>query len=97
MLFKVVKANDYTSSGKWVVHTSDGKLDTFDCIMLCTGHFADPYIPPKIGIDNFKGSVYHSQMYKNWKGFENKKVLLIGISNSSLDIACELANFSKQV
>ncbi|EFC39456.1 predicted protein [Naegleria gruberi] len=76
--------------------------ETFDHIMVCTGHHSTPNIATFEGLkENFKGNVIHSHSYKNpfdSDMFMNKNVLVVGIGNSGGDIAAELAkNVAKQV
>ena len=49
------------------------------------------------GMEIFKGRMIHAQQYRDYVGFENKDVFIIGIGNSSMDIAVELAKVSKSV
>lgn len=65
--------------------------------MVCTGHHADKNIPDFPGLEKFKGKVTHSHDYKNFRGYEDKRVLIIGIGNSGGDVANELSRISKQV
>jgi cation diffusion facilitator CzcD-associated flavoprotein CzcO len=39
----------------------------------------------------------HAKEYRDYRGFEGKRVFLLGIGNSALDIAIELANIAKRV
>ena len=39
----------------------------------------------------------HSRDYKDFQGFENKRVVIIGLGNSGGDIAVELGICAKQV
>jgi len=54
-------------------------------------------VPKFEGMDNFKGEVIHSKQYKDFKGFENKNVLVVGMGNSGGDIAVELSRHANQV
>lgn len=49
------------------------------------------------GIEKFKGRYFHSRDYKNSQEFLDKKVIVIGIGNSGLDIAVELSYTADQV
>lgn len=70
---------------------------TFDCVLVCTGHHADKNLPSFPGLDKFKGNVKHTHDYKNFHGYEDKNVLIIGIGNSGGDVATELSRIAKQV
>ena len=43
--------------------------------------------------DKFKGSIMHSRYYKNGYDFTDKKVLIVGAGNSSIDIAMDLYEY----
>ena len=45
----------------------------------------------------FKGRVVHSHDYKNSTGFEDKRIVIIGIGNSGGDAAVELSRVASQV
>ena len=49
------------------------------------------------GLDTFKGEKIHSHDFKSQKGFEDKRILVIGIGNSGGDAAVELSRVGKQV
>lgn len=71
--------------------------ELFDAVLVCSGRFSEPLVPQFKGASTFKGKQFHSQMYKTSTGFENKRVLLVGLGNSSGDIAAELAHVCSQV
>ena len=48
-------------------------------------------------IFRFKGRVVHSHDYKNSTGFEDKRIVIIGIGNSGGDAAVELSRVASQV
>uniref|UniRef100_A0A914I249 Flavin-containing monooxygenase n=1 Tax=Globodera rostochiensis TaxID=31243 RepID=A0A914I249_GLORO len=81
----------------WHVELSNGKSGKFDAAMLCTGHHCEPLIPEIPGLINFKGQVLHANQYRDYKGFEGKRVFILGIGNSALDIGVELAKIAKNV
>ncbi|OCT85450.1 flavin containing dimethylaniline monoxygenase 5 gene 1 L homeolog isoform X1 [Xenopus laevis] len=98
----IKKSLDFATSGQWIVTTEkEGKQDTsvFDSILICSGHHMFPNLPLASfpGIETFKGLYMHSRDYKSPEGFQNKRVLVIGIGNSGGDIAVELSRIAKQV
>ena len=48
------------------------------------------------GLDTFKGEKIHSHDYKTYKGYEDKKIVVIGIGNSGGDAAVELSRVASQ-
>lgn len=99
------KAPDFEESGKWEIlfQELDGKnpdavnKEVYDAVMLCVGHHSEPSWPSFPGMDEFSGLKIHSHSYKDFKPFENKKVLVVGIGNSGGDIAVELSRHTPQV
>ncbi|KAL3109920.1 hypothetical protein niasHT_016536 [Heterodera trifolii] len=85
------------SDGIWQVQLSDGQLRQFDAAMICTGHHCEPLMPKITGLENFKGKILHAKQYRDYKGFEDKNVFIVGIGNSALDIGVELAKIAKNV
>ncbi|XP_075244772.1 flavin-containing monooxygenase 5-like isoform X2 [Convolutriloba macropyga] len=75
-------------------YDSGSKVFTCDKLLLATGHHVTPRIAHFPGIDTFPGSVLHSSAYKDAKSnkLENKSVLVVGIGNSAVDAAIDLAN-----
>lgn len=47
------------------------------------------------GNEKFKGRTLHAHQYRDSSGFEDKNVVIVGMGNSSLDIAAELARVAK--
>uniref|UniRef100_A0A8C8ZEF3 Flavin-containing monooxygenase n=1 Tax=Prolemur simus TaxID=1328070 RepID=A0A8C8ZEF3_PROSS len=98
----VRKHPDFPFSGQWdVVVETDGKQETlvFDGVLVCSGHHTDPYLPLQSfpGIEKFEGCYFHSREYKSPEDFLGKRVIVVGIGNSGVDIAVELSRVAKQV
>lgn len=49
------------------------------------------------GITSFKGQCIHSWEYKSPEKFQGKKIVVIGIGNSGVDVASELSHMAAQV
>ncbi|KAM8930378.1 flavin-containing monooxygenase 5-like [Pelodytes ibericus] len=98
----VSKHPDFTTTGQWDVTTEcngQQKKETFDAILVCTGHHSIPNFSPNSfpGLKNFKGQYFHSREYKIPQPFKDKKVLVVGIGNTGADLAVELSAVAKQV
>ncbi|XP_062989330.1 flavin-containing monooxygenase 5-like isoform X2 [Elgaria multicarinata webbii] len=98
----VTRHPDFSSTGQWdVVIETDGKqeLSAFDAVLVCTGHHTNAYMPLDSfpGIAKFKGRYFHSQDYKSPDEFTGKRVIVVGIGNSGVDIAVEISRRAKQV
>jgi dimethylaniline monooxygenase (N-oxide forming) len=81
----------------WKVETrtngSAPEAFTFPCVVVASGRFNKPMIPPVPGLDLFfdRDDVIHSFRYKDPGSFRGKRVLVIGCGNSALEIASDLA------
>ncbi len=49
------------------------------------------------GFDEFEGKKVHTHDYKDHRGYEGKKVVVVGIGNSGGDAAVELSRVADQV
>ncbi|XP_070602926.1 flavin-containing monooxygenase 5-like isoform X1 [Erythrolamprus reginae] len=98
----VTKCTDFSTSGQWdITIESDGKQESsvFDAVLVCTGHHTNAYLPLDSfpGITTFKGHYLHSRDYKSPDAFTGKRVLVIGIGNSGVDLAVEISHTAQQV
>uniref|UniRef100_A0A183DQA0 Flavin-containing monooxygenase n=1 Tax=Gongylonema pulchrum TaxID=637853 RepID=A0A183DQA0_9BILA len=57
----------------------------------------DPGLKIVSGVEKFKGRILHAHQYRDFEGFEDKNVFIVGIGNSALDIATELSGVAKSV
>ncbi len=55
------------------------------------------YQPNLEGLDKFEGKKVHTHDYKEHRGYEGKKVVVVGIGNSGGDAAVELSQIADQV
>ena len=82
------------ASGKFSVtveHLPDHKLstDTFDWVVVATGHFSVPNVPHFPGIELFPGRVMHAHDFRSADEFKGKDVLIVGASYSAEDIGLQ--------
>ena len=80
---------DRTDAG-WRADTARGDLHA-PAIVLATGRYRTPAIPPWPGLSQFSGDVVHSVDFRNAWPFRDRKVLVVGAGNSAADIAVQLA------
>jgi putative flavoprotein involved in K+ transport len=74
----------------WWVET-DQWSEEFGAVIIATGRFGNPQLPPVPGIETFTGRVLHASEYHGVEGFEGKRVMTVGAGPSGADIAVELA------
>lgn len=86
---------------KWQVISSKDQTqplsEIFDAVIVCNGHYSDPFIPDIPGLASFEGEVDHSHNYRVNSRFAGKTVAFLGAHASGMDIAIETAETAKQV
>lgn len=78
--------------------TTDKGIETvtFDTVVICSGHFQSPKIPDFPHLDEFEGNVIHSKTYRDKELYRGKKVLCIGMGESSADITSEVSEVAEK-
>ncbi|MBF6078957.1 flavin-containing monooxygenase [Nocardia beijingensis] len=87
-----VTAAERDADGRWVITTSDGSTKDYDALIVCNGHHWDPRLPDYPG--EFDGTLLHSHAYNDPfdpVDMRGKRVVVVGMGNSGLDIASELS------
>jgi cation diffusion facilitator CzcD-associated flavoprotein CzcO len=78
--------------GGWEIRTADGETHEFDSLLVCNGHHWDPSYPAFPG--HFDGETLHSHHYIDPSDpleLRGKRVVVVGIGNSGVDIVSELS------
>lgn len=72
---------------------------TFDCshIAVCTGLHVEPNIPEIPGINNIKGDVFHSSLYKGRDQVAGKRVLVLGCGETAMGTLAQYINHSRKL
>ena len=72
----------------------------YDAVVVASGHFSVPFIPPIKGIEEWssadRGSVMHSKAYRKPAPFADKKVVVVGNSASGVDIGAQIGKVCKR-
>ncbi|MGW4092667.1 flavin-containing monooxygenase [Nocardia sp. NPDC004750] len=87
-----VTAAERGTDGRWLISTSDGSTEDYDALIVCNGHHWDPRLPDYPG--EFDGTLLHSHAYNDPfdpVDMRGKRVVVVGMGNSGLDIASELS------
>jgi cation diffusion facilitator CzcD-associated flavoprotein CzcO len=87
-----VERAERLEGGGWRITASDGTEHRFDAVLVCNGHHWDPSYPDFPG--QFDGPTLHSHHYIDPSDpleLTGKRVLVVGIGNSAVDITSELA------
>ncbi|XP_067662263.1 flavin-containing monooxygenase 5-like [Haliotis asinina] len=99
-ILSVKKSSDYEQTGRWDVQIRDHKTGSeetkvFDAVIVCTGHHASKNVPYFTGQEDFQGKIIHSHDYKDWTGYAGKRVVVVGVGNSGVDVAVELSRMGQ--
>lgn len=84
-------------SGLWHVRLDNGETRQYDALFVCNGHHWDPRWPEPPFPGHFNGQQMHSHYYKESEPFRDKRVVVLGIGNSAMDISVECAYVARKV
>ena len=71
---------------RWQIKSEAGETFEHDTVVVASGHLTKPLEVPMFR-DGFKGEYLHSHDYKEPAAFVKKRVCVVGVGNSALDIA----------
>ncbi|MCB1366462.1 MAG: NAD(P)-binding domain-containing protein [Rhodobacteraceae bacterium] len=81
--------------GGWRLTTSQGKVEDFRWLIAANGSNRKPLLPHWPG--DFTGTLRHAASYRNANELSGKRVLIVGLGNSGVDIACDATRTAKRV
>lgn len=98
---RVERANYDPEQGGWLLQVSqvDGVSEAvgpFDTLVVCSGLNQVPNLPP-IDSTLFTGQVLHSKDYRNAIPFTGKRVVVVGLGETSADVVAEIAEVAASV
>jgi hypothetical protein len=82
------------ADGTWRIRLESGEEEDFDALVVANGHHWDPLWPDPPYPGEFRGEQIHAHDYRNPRDpvdFHGKRVMVVGMGNSAMDIACELS------
>jgi dimethylaniline monooxygenase (N-oxide forming) len=90
---EVVSAEPVEGEWEVTVENADGQREThrYRAVLVANGHHWDPRWPEPAfpGADEFEGEQMHAHHYREPDVLPGKRVLVLGIGNSAVDIAVE--------
>jgi hypothetical protein len=82
------------AEGRFALRLADGATDTFDGVVVATGHQSVPRDPA--GMKSYSGEYLHAHGYRTPDRFAGKRVLVIGPGNSGVDIAADICTVTER-
>jgi hypothetical protein len=81
--------------GGWQLTTSTGSVEKFRWLIAANGSNWLPMMPSWPG--EFSGTVRHSSSFRNATEVAGQRVLVVGLGNSGVDIACDVTHTAAKV
>ena len=75
--------------GVWEVRVEGGDVHEYDAVMVANGHHWDPRWPEPRFPGSFSGREMHAHDYKGPEDFEGRRVVILGMGNSAMDLAVD--------
>jgi cation diffusion facilitator CzcD-associated flavoprotein CzcO len=80
-----------TCRGGWEVETTETEPWRARVVVVATGQYREPFVPPWPGLTAYQGRFLHSAAYVCSAPFAGQRVLVVGAGNSGAEIATDLA------
>ena len=84
-------------SGGWDVDLEPGGRRHYDAVVVANGHHREPRWPDPPFPGSLDGRQMHAHDYVGPAGFEGRRVVVLGMGNSAMDIAVELSSVASRV
>ncbi|MBB4662531.1 flavin-containing monooxygenase [Conexibacter arvalis] len=82
--------------GGWTIALDTGERRRYDALVVANGHHWDPRWPEPAFPGSFDGEQSHAHHYVDNRPFAGRRVLVVGIGNSAMDIAVETSFVSER-
>jgi len=82
--------------GGWAVRAEDGFEGDFDVLVIASGHNWEPRLPDPPYPGGFDGTEIHAHDYREPDLLHGRRVLVVGMGNSAMDIAVESSTVAER-
>ncbi|WP_433796958.1 flavin-containing monooxygenase [Actinoplanes sp. CA-252034] len=79
----------------WTVTTDHGDAERFDAVVVANGHNRVPRRPDPGYPGDFDGLQMHAHDYRTPEVFRDRRVLVVGMGNSAMDIAVDASHTAR--
>ncbi|MEU3898991.1 NAD(P)-binding domain-containing protein [Streptomyces sp. NPDC045251] len=90
------------ADGMWTVVSRDAEgvvaSRRFEQVVVASGHHTDPALPDPLptGAESFTGRILHSLDYRTGADFTGRRVVVVGLGASAVDIAADLSRHAAE-
>jgi len=81
-------------AGGWRVESSEG-TGWYPCVIIATGKYGRPILPPIPGMEAFQGRLLHAQQFHDANDFRDQRVLVIGNGPTGVDVSVLLSGSAR--
>lgn len=91
-----VERAERLDGGGWRVTLHDGRVRRYDALAVANGHHWDPRWPDPPFPGELVGVEMHSHDYVDAEPFRDRRVVVVGMGNSAMDIAAEVSRVARR-
>ncbi|MFE1014255.1 flavin-containing monooxygenase [Streptomyces sp. NPDC058794] len=90
------------ADGMWTVVSRDAEgavaSRRFEQVVVASGHHTEPALPDPLppGAESFAGTILHSLDYRTGADFAGRRVVVVGLGASAVDIAADLSRHAAE-
>lgn len=82
-------------AAEWTVQTNQGRVAKTKFLLLCSGLLHQKHLPDFPGLKDYQGQVYHSSFYPEDLDLTGKRVALVGMGATGVQITQEVAKVAE--